>query len=195
MNKGFIDIGEPELASELGMMENQQLRIRFADAVDAETLAEIGRKSFYDAFAKDNTPEDMAAYLAEAFSVEQVTKEIADAKNLFLIVEIDGQPAGYAKLRVNEAPPAVTGKKPIEIERFYILQNWHGRGSAQSLMQRCLEEAKQHGHQTIFLGVWEHNQRAIAFYHKCGFVKVGEHPFLLGSDLQTDWLMQYEIES
>ena len=175
-------------------MDNSSLTIRYADVEDAKMLAEVGGQSFYDTFAKDNKPEDIADYLAKAFSVEQVAKEIADEKTIFLIVEIDSQTAGYAKLRVNEPPECITGENPIEIERFYILQNWHGRGLAQSLMKRCIEEAKQRGHQSIFLGVWEHNQRAIAFYQKCGFKKVGEHPFLLGSDLQTDWLMQFEVE-
>lgn len=174
-------------------MTTDTLTIRYANPQDAKMLAEVGGQAFYDAFAKDNKPEDISAYLAKVFSIEQVLSEIADPKTIFLIVEIESQPAGYAKLRVNEVPPCVTGENPIEIERFYILQNWHGRGSALILMQRCIEEAKQRGLQTIFLGVWEHNQRAIAFYHKCGFQKVGEHPFLLGSDLQTDWLMQREL--
>jgi len=174
-------------------MTSDTLTIRYAEAADAKMLAEVGGQTFYNAFAKDNKPEDMAAYLAKAFSVEQVAKEIADEMTIFLIVELDSQTTGYAKLRVNEAPACVKGDNPIELERFYILQNWHGQGLAQSLMQRCIEEAKQRGHQTIFLGVWEHNQRAIAFYQKCGFTKVGEHPFLLGSDLQTDWLMQFEV--
>lgn len=174
-------------------MDNSSLSIRYANAADAKMLADVGGQSFYATFAKDNKLEDMADYLAKAFSIEQVAKEIADEKTIFLIVELDAQVAGYAKLRVNEPPEGVTGENPIEIERFYILQNWHGRGLAQTLMQRCVEEAKQCGHQTIFLGVWEHNQRAIAFYQKCGFTKVGEHPFLLGSDLQNDWLMQFEL--
>ena len=175
------------------MTENQQLIIRYACSADAEMLAEVGGQSFYDTFAKDNSPEDMEDYLAKAFGIEQVAKEIADEKTIFLIVEMDSQTAGYVKLRVNEAPVCITRENPIEIERFYILQSWHGRGLAQSLMQRCIEEAKNRGHQTIFLGVWEHNQRAIAFYQKCGFTKVGEHPFLLGKDLQTDWLMEFEL--
>jgi ribosomal protein S18 acetylase RimI-like enzyme len=91
------------------------------------------------------------------------------------------------------APPAVTGPAPLELVRFYVDRPWHGSGVARAMMSACDDEARRRGARTLWLGVWEHNPRAIRFYEKCGFVDVGSHKFVLGDDEQTDRLMARPI--
>jgi len=167
--------------------------IRYATGLDNVILAEVGAETFFDSFAADNTPEDMAAYLAQSFSPEQQARELADPDSKFLIVEVGGHVAGYARLKFGPAPAAITGQKPVEIARFYARKPWIGRGLGAQLMQACQREAEQAGCDVIWLDVWERNPRAIAFYRKWGFVEVGAQVFQLGSDAQRDLLMAKSI--
>ena len=169
------------------------LSIRAATPADNLLLAELGRQAFFEAFAADNTPEDMAAYLAGAFSPEKQAAELADPATRFLIAEAEGAPAGFARLRAGPAPDCVQGQRPIEIVRFYSLKAWIGRGVGPALMRACLEHAEQAGYGVVWLDVWELNPRAIAFYRKWGFETVGTQAFQLGSDRQTDLLMSREV--
>lgn len=164
-------------------------------ADDAEALTGLAARTFYDAFAPTNTPESMEAYMSQAFTAQQVSSELADPRATFLIAEIEGTPAGYAKLLAGEAPDCVKGEAPIEIIRFYIDQQFHGSGVAHTLMQACFDLAKQLGHQTIFLGVWEHNPRAITFYRKWKFEIVGSHVFQMGDEAQNDFWMARELQT
>ena len=163
--------------------------IRLAEPDDAAALAELASRTFHDTFAAQNRPEDLEQYMATAYGEEQQRREIVDRRMVTLLAEVDGALAGFALLRGGEAPEFVRGATPIEIMRFYVDGRFHGRGIAQALMDAALAAARVRGHETVWLGVWEHNPRAIAFYVKCGFVDVGSHPFLLGSDLQTDRVM------
>jgi ribosomal protein S18 acetylase RimI-like enzyme len=169
------------------------LSIRRANPHDAALLAELGARTFSETFAADNSPEDMAAYLASAFSLAQQTAELADPDCLFLITEANGVAVGYAMLRLGNVLDSVTGGKPIELVRLYVSQESLGSGVGAALMQACISEAKQRGYKTLWLGVWEHNHRAQAFYRKWNFREVGRHIFQLGNDPQTDILMQREL--
>lgn len=135
----------------------------------------------------------MAAYLASSFSVARQTEELADPAATFLIAEVAGAAAGYAKLHAGKPAEEIEGAKPVELVRLYVSREWLGRGVGQALMNACLDEAQQDGHETIWLGVWQRNARAQAFYRKWKFRAVGEHPFHLGTDLQTDILMERAI--
>jgi diamine N-acetyltransferase len=167
--------------------------IRYASPHDAALLAELGRQTFYDTFAAQNTAENMTAYLASAFGLDKQAAELADPLALFLIAEIDGDTAGYVKLHVGDVPPEVTGPNPIELVRIYTVKDWIGHGVGPALMQAAISEAQKRAYQTLWLGVWEHNPRAMAFYRKWGFEKIGSHVFLLGDDPQNDYLMQRSI--
>lgn len=167
--------------------------IRWATVDDAGLLAALGARTFSDAFAAENRPEDIEAYLASSFTPSRLESELADPCSRFFLAEIDGEAVGYAKLHSGEAPGCVTGPDPLELARFYVVQEWHGRGVAQSLMQACIEAARKAGARTLWLGVWEHNNRAQAFYRKWGFRDVGAQPFLLGGDLQTDRVMELSV--
>ncbi|HXQ69147.1 MAG TPA: GNAT family N-acetyltransferase [Pyrinomonadaceae bacterium] len=166
------------------------LMIRRGTVEDAELLSELGARTFSDTFAVDNTAEDMAEYIATSFNVAQQTAELEDHASTFLIAEADGRAAGYAMLRDGEPEEGVEGANPVELVRLYVSREWLGRGLGQELMRACLDEARQAGHETIWLGVWERNERAQAFYRKWNFRPVGEHMFQLGADLQRDILME-----
>lgn len=172
------------------MSQISGLTIRRGTIDDAALLSELGARTFSETFAADNTPEDLAVYLTTSFSVAQQTAELEDSASTFLIAEIDGHAAGYAKLHEGKPEQGVEGANPIELVRLYVLREWLGRGVGEQLMRACVDQARQAGYDTIWLGVWERNARAQAFYLKWNFQTVGEHIFQLGSDLQRDLLMQ-----
>ncbi|MBI5303085.1 MAG: GNAT family N-acetyltransferase [Chloroflexi bacterium] len=172
---------------------SNSITIRIATSADNELLAEIGAQTFYATFAVDNTPADMQAYLAASFSPDIQARELADPQSIFLIAEIDGDTVGYAQLRQNHIPSCVTGARPIEIGRLYARKQWHGRGVGAALMRACLAHATRQNSDTLWLDVWEHNPRAIAFYRAWGFTQVGTQAFQLGDDLQNDFVMQRPV--
>jgi ribosomal protein S18 acetylase RimI-like enzyme len=163
--------------------------IRIATAADAPALAAFAERTFRDTFGPFNKPDDMDAYCAATFAVEQQRRELADPARLTLVLEQEARLAAYAQLLAGPAPECVTGPGPIEIVRFYVDRSWHGRGFAQALMAEVVAAARRRGARTIYLGVWERNVRAIAYYQKEGFRAVGSHPFVLGTKVDTDLLL------
>jgi GNAT superfamily N-acetyltransferase len=159
--------------------------IRVATPADAATLADLSRKTFVDTFGADNRAEDMEAYTSAAFGEPQQRRELETAGIVTLLGEYEGEAIAYAQLR--HTPDTPYGD--VELARFYIDRPHHGRGIAQSLLDAVNVHARALGATTLWLGVWERNSRAIAFYQKSGFVQCATQPFLLGSDLQTDWVM------
>ena len=137
----------------------------------------------------------MAAHLAEAYGPTQQSQELADPNVTTLLLEADGQLAGYAQLRISPIPACVRGEAPIELWRFYIAEPWHGKGLAQALMNRVHGAAAARGAPTLWLGVWERNDRAKAFYRKCGFVDVGSHVFMVGADPQMDRILTRPVDA
>jgi ribosomal protein S18 acetylase RimI-like enzyme len=165
------------------------MTIRRGTAADAPVLAALARDTFFNTFAASNDAGDMALHLERAYGVPQQAAELADPDVVTLLAEEGGQAVAYAQLRTGHVPDCVDGARPIELWRFYVSREWHGRGIAQTLMSRVIAEAAIRGARTVWLGVWERNPRALAFYGKCGFVDVGEHVFLFGTDRQTDRVM------
>lgn len=177
------------------IMNQSEIKIRRGNIDDAEKLAPLAIKIFNDTFAGHplNKPEDMKVYIDEAFSLEQVRRELTDNETIVFIVENENEMVGFAKLHEHSTEDCVSDKNPIEIQRFYIAHEFHGQGIAQKLMETCLTEARNRNFQTIWLGVWEHNYRAQRFYEKLGFNKAGSHVFQLGSDPQIDWVMEKKL--
>lgn len=169
--------------------------IRQATPDDAKILTDLSFTTFWDAFAHHpkNAPDDLNHYMRQAFNVEQIAVELADPASIFLIAEIDGRPAGYSKLVCNRIEDGITAVRPIELSRLYSHQEYLGKGVGQHLMDACFDRARSGGHDVMWLGVWEYNPRAQRFYQKNGFRIVGRHTFQLGSDPQTDLLMQCEL--
>lgn len=169
------------------------MNIRYGNPEDAKMISELGAKTFYDTFVKDNAPENVAAYLKNSFSPAIQLSELSQPEVIFLIAELDGRPIGYAQLILNSRDEVVKSEKPIEIRRIYALQEFVGRGVGKGLMSRAIEEARQKGCDAIWLGVWEKNQRAIDFYKKWGFREVGVHIFSLGDEPQNDLIMSLDL--
>jgi len=177
------------------------VQIRIAGTQDAELVADISRRTFYDSFAADNTKEDMDHFMDKQFSREQLMAEVGAPGMTFLLASLDGETVGYACLRdrtiladgTDLTPPGLPAGSYIEIARIYAEKAAIGKGVGRALLQACLEMAVEKGREWVWLGVWEHNSRAIRFYSKWGFGKFGEHPFVLGSDRQTDWLMKIRV--
>jgi diamine N-acetyltransferase len=169
--------------------------IREAVPEDAKLLTDLAYTTFWDAFAHHpkNAPDDLNHYMRQAFNQEQITAELADEKNIFLIAEIDRDAAGYSKIIVDNIEPGITAERPVELSRLYAHQKHLGQGVGQMLMDACFDRARAEGRDVMWLGVWEYNPRAQRFYEKNGFRVVGSHVFLLGKDEQTDLLMQKEI--
>jgi ribosomal protein S18 acetylase RimI-like enzyme len=176
-------------------MSADEIAIRPATVADAPALAELAARTFTDTFAADNRPEDLSAFLAQTYGVEQQTAELSDPETTTLLAEAGGAAIGFAQLRPGRVPDCVGGPAPLELQRFYVDRRWHGRGVAQQLMRAVLGVASDRGGRTLWLGVWERNVRAIAYYAKSGFVDVGSHPFQLGGDLQTDRIMVRPLEA
>lgn len=175
------------------MQDQETVTIRTASLKDVSLIAELSTTTFRSTFAQDNTPEDMEAYLAANFSEEKIGQEISDPLAIFLIAELSDTPVGYAKLHMGPPDASVTGAKPMEIVRLYVLPESIGHGIGARLMKRCIDIAVSRGLETLWLGVWEHNHRAIQFYQKWGFKEVGSHIFQLGSDAQTDLILQKSL--
>lgn len=173
----------------------ETIHLRPATIDDAEELTDLSFKSFWDAFAghPKNAAHDLDAYMREAFNVEQVKRELADPKSVFTVAEIADAFAGYSKLIVDNIEPGITAKRPVELNRLYSHSAFLGKGVGQALMTDCFERAKKHDHDVMWLGVWEYNPRAQRFYEKNGFSIVSKHVFQLGTDPQTDLLMQKEL--
>ena len=169
------------------------LRIRSAVPVDAAALADLAERTFRDTFATVNTPANVAAHTSASYSPARQLVEIESPQIHTLLVEHDDCAIGYAQLRSGHTPECVTVGGAIELWHFYIDSAWLGRGVAQHLREAVLAEAAKLDMQAIWLGVWEHNPRAIAFYRKYGFREIGAHVFHLGSEAQTDSIMLRDL--
>ena len=167
--------------------------IRVGTLNDAPVLAALGAKTFYDTFSAHNTVEDMNLYLQKNFTLEHVEKEINDPASIFLLARDGDSVVGYAKLRSSEQPNELGDVPGLEIERIYSAKEYLGKKVGKALMLGCLAIAAKEGFKTVWLGVWEHNPKAIAFYEKWGFEKFGAHSFMLGTDAQTDLLMKKNL--
>lgn len=164
-----------------------------ACAADAAELAEFGARTFAATFGADNTAEDLRLHLASAWSPELQAAEIGDPGIDTLLARVNGILAGFAQLRAGKAPACIATSRPVELVRFYVDKPWQGHGLAGQLMEAVLRQARGHGGRELWLGVWERNLRAQAFYRKHGFRQVGTQIFVVGIDPQTDHVMLREI--
>jgi ribosomal protein S18 acetylase RimI-like enzyme len=177
----------------MSLPNTDNLTFRAGTSADAALLADLGWRTFEEAFAAYNKPEDMTAFRPTLYTPALQAAELADPANEFMIAEAAGEGVAYIKLRSAPAPEAIQANRPLQIDRFYITQQWTGRGLGDKLMQLCLEKAQQKKNDVVWLTVWEHNERAKRFYQKYSFREVGELPFILGQDVQRDLYMQREV--
>ncbi len=168
-----------------------EIIIRQALPGEAELIADLSRQTFFDTFARFNTEEDMNLFMEKQFSKESLVEQVRKGDGIFLLATWENRLVGYARLKQQTAQflPASS----LEISRIYAVQDVIGKGVGKSLMEASIELARTHHHQLIWLGVWEKNERAIRFYQNWGFRKAGEQTFILGKDIQTDWIMVKEL--
>ena len=171
----------------------EAIRIRVAGAEDAALIADFGRRTFYESFAQYNTEENMRLFLDEQFPRERQMAEVGAPGRIFLLAYLGDRLAGFASLRESEPPEGLKGENGIEIVQLYADAAFIGKGVGQALMQACIDTARSQGRDWVWLGVWEHNHRALAFYAKWGFERCGEHLFIVGLDAQTDFWLKKRI--
>lgn len=160
---------------------------------DAASLAILAERSFRDTFSAENTPADIDSYCAAHFGEHIQRDELCDPNRLTFVARSAGELVAYAQVRLYSAQKLVQAKAPAELVRLYVAKAWHGRGVAHELMSVLFGLQELRAAQILWLGVWEHNPRAIAFYQKYDFQMLGTHIFQLGSDAQTDWIMARDL--
>lgn len=167
--------------------------LRSATPDDAAELAAFARRVFAETFGPANRPEDLELHLSYTYSPALQWRELSSPRFATILAESEGRLAGYAQLHEAPAPASVTRPHPIELLRFYVDSPWHGRGVARLLMEAVFATARARGATSVWLCVWQQNPRAIAFYAREGFLTVGTQQFLLGTDVQLDWVMMREL--
>lgn len=169
------------------------ISIRQADISDVQVICALGVTTFYEAYCLQDDSRDLANYILESFSSEQIEKELTSKDSTFFIAEVDGYAVGYAKLRANAPAEYLRGENAVEIQRIYILEKMKGKRIGNALMQKCFDEARQKSYEAVWLGVWEKNPAAQRFYRKYGFVKVGELDFPYGETVGTNYILKLDL--
>jgi GNAT superfamily N-acetyltransferase len=169
------------------------LQFREADFADLASLLDLAQTSFVQAFTEGNKPENVQAYLSQAFTQVQLEKEWRNPASTFLLASLEGKLVGYTKVNLAAAQTDVQDPESLEVARLYTLEEVWGKGVGQFLLDAALDFAKEKGKTFVWLGVWEHNARAIRFYEKNGFKSFGSHPFPFGDETQNDWLMRVQV--
>jgi diamine N-acetyltransferase len=170
------------------------IRITNCTHEDLHKLQEISYETFNDTFKEQNTPENMNAYLEKAFNLKQLDDELSNPSSEFFFVTFNNELAGYLKVNINDAQSEDMGSEALEVERIYIKSNFQKHGLGKYLLNKAVEMAKARIKTKIWLGVWEKNENAIAFYKKMGFVEFGAHSFYMGDEEQIDIIMTLAIQ-
>jgi ribosomal protein S18 acetylase RimI-like enzyme len=169
------------------------MAIRPVVATEAPALAVLAERTFRESFESRNSPENMDLHCSRNFGPEIQAREMADRGLVTRVAEEAGRLVGYTQLRLGKASDCVKAAQPAELSRIYVVREWQGQGVAQDLMKSALATAAGAGCDRLWLGVWEHNPKAIAFYRKFGFEIVGQHTFMLGNESQRDIVMAASV--
>lgn len=167
--------------------------LRAATPDDAAILADLGARTFRETFERICAPDDMESFLARTYGEALQRFELEDSSRPAMLLEVDGVPSGFLQLRLGHREPGVTGQRPVELQRIYVLRACHGSGHGAILMQAALDQARAWGADLIWLGVWENNHRALAFYARWGFHEVGEHIFKIGDQVDRDLILAKDL--
>lgn len=169
------------------------INIKKCTLEDSLKLQEISDETFNETFKHQNSPENMNAYLERAFNLKQLEKELSNTSSQFFFVYFNNEVAGYLKVNTNDAQSEEMGDESLEIERIYIKNKFQKHGLGKYLLNKAMEIAMERNKEKIWLGVWEKNENAIAFYKKMGFVQTGAHSFYMGDEEQMDFIMTKTI--
>lgn len=175
------------------MISASSRQIRLCDAKDIPTLLDLAITTFVEAFWDTNDPQSMEAYMQTAFREEVFLEEMKHPDAQFFVVLEDEVPAGYLKLNRVGAQSDVRDPESLEVERIYVLADFQGVGIGKYLLEYAIQTAVTENLKYVWLGVWEHNEKAIAFYQKQGFRVFSDHPFVMGEEVQTDLLMRKDL--
>lgn len=162
---------------------------------DIDELQKIGRQTFFEIFSAENTAENMSKYLEEGFSLEKLTNELNNSNAEFYFATLGNNVIGYLKLNFGQSQTELKDNNAVEVERIYVLKEFHGKKVGQLLYNKAIEVAQRLNAHYVWLGVWEKNIRAINFYKKNGFIEFDKHIFKLGNDEQTDIMMKLPISN
>ncbi|UOG73476.1 GNAT family N-acetyltransferase [Hymenobacter tibetensis] len=173
----------------------EHITLRQATLADVSQVQHIGRQTFLETFAASNSEDNMRTYLEEGFAAEKLTAELQESHSAFYVAEQAGRVIGYLKVNTGPAQTEQHTANALEVERLYVLQEFHGQRVGQLLYEQALHLARQAQAECLWLGVWEDNPRAIRFYQKNGFVAFDQHVFKLGDDEQIDILMKCSLPS
>ncbi|WP_066307950.1 GNAT family N-acetyltransferase [Bacillus sp. FJAT-29814] len=165
------------------------IQINQCNLEDLRTLQEISIETFNETFKEQNSPENMAAYLERAFNLNQLEKELSNSSSQFFFVYFNNELAGYIKVNIDDAQSEEMGDESLEVERIYIKSKFQKHGLGKVLLNKAIEMATERNKKKIWLGVWEKNENALAFYKRLGFVQTGAHSFFMGDEEQTDFIM------
>ncbi|MEC0204448.1 GNAT family N-acetyltransferase [Paenibacillus lautus] len=165
------------------------INIKKCSLEDSGLLQEISVETFNETFKDQNSPENMKAYLERAFNINQLEKEVSNISSEFYFIYANGEIAGYLKVNTHDAQTEMMGNDSLEIERIYVKGKFHKHGLGKFLLNKAVEIAMERNKKSIWLGVWERNENAIAFYKKMGFVQTGTHSFYMGDEEQKDFIM------
>ncbi|AUZ40255.1 MULTISPECIES: GNAT family N-acetyltransferase [Bacillus] len=171
------------------------VNIKKCSRKDLLILQQLSIETFNDTFKDQNSPENMKAYLERAFNTKQLEKELSNMSSEFFFVYFDHEVAGYVKVNIDDAQSEELGAESLEIERIYVKNNFQKHGLGKHLLNKAIEIALERNKKNIWLGVWEKNENAIAFYKKMGFVQTGAHSFYMGDEEQTDLIMTKTLTS
>ncbi|OME94716.1 MULTISPECIES: GNAT family N-acetyltransferase [Paenibacillus] len=165
------------------------LTIRKCTSEDLGLLQDISIETFNETFRDQNSPENMKTYLERAFNINQLAIEVSNTASEFYFIYYNGQIAGYLKVNIHDAQTEMMGNDSLEIERIYIKGQYQKHGLGKFLLNKAMEIAMERNKKSIWLGVWERNENAIAFYKNMGFVQTGAHSFYMGNEEQKDFIM------
>ncbi|MEZ4991035.1 MAG: GNAT family N-acetyltransferase [Saprospiraceae bacterium] len=169
------------------------IRIEKCGPDDLLKLRDLAIRTFVDTYAIHNTEEVMADYLQQAFNKQQLQRELSHPESEFYVLICGPDWVGYIKLNEGSAQTENQGGEAMEIERIYVDNRFHGQGLGKMMIVKALAVAREKNKERIWLGVWEHNPRAIRFYQGQGFEKTGTHVFRIGGEDQIDWVMEIEV--
>ncbi len=169
------------------------MQIRPANTNDANILAELGAKTFYETFREFHTEEDMQQYIKKAYSVDLMTENLSKENIQYFIAYDEHKSVGYLKLIKNVTHEKLTSQKNIELEKIYVLKEYLDKKVGKELMLQAINFSKQNNFETLFLGVWQENHRAVNFYKKFGFETFTIRTFQLGETLCDDFLMKLNL--
>lgn len=193
-DKSFFPSGFVGVKNYILFENMENIKVISVTLNDIDQLQKIGMQTFYETFSAGNTEENMKKYLDKGFSIEKLTDELNDKNVEFYFAIIDNKVIGYLKLNIGQSQTELKDDKALEIERIYVLKEFHGKSAGQLLYDKAIKIAREKNADYVWLGVWEENPRAINFYKKNGFVEFDKHVFRLGNDEQTDIMMKLQLK-